>query len=140
MADECEGLGDEMKDIVEELRAQCRDHHGPAGECTSALEGDVRWRAAAEIESLRTTTWQPIATAPKDQGPVLLFCPGLAGHVADEVVVGTWRFDPNRRSLGFWVSDVGALDPGFADTGPWIEYHELQPQQWARLPGRPGKG
>ena len=129
-----------MKDIVDELRTQCRDHHGPAGEYTSAFEGDVRWRAAAEIESLRAATWHPIATAPKDQGPLLLFCPGLAGHVADEVVVGTWRFDPNRRSLGFWVSDVGALDPGFAETGPWIEYHELQPRQWARLPARPGKG
>jgi hypothetical protein len=128
-----------MKDIVEELRAQCREHHGAASENTNALEGDVRWRAAAEIESLRET-WQPIATAPKDEGPLLLFCPGLAGHVADEVVVGMWKFDPNRRSLGFWVSDVGALDTGFAETGPWIEYHELQPRQWARLPVRPGKG
>jgi hypothetical protein len=129
-----------MKDIVDELRAQCREQHGPTGDDTSVLAGDVRWRAAAEIESLRQTTWQPIETAPKDEGPILLFCPGLAGHVADEVVVGTWTFDPNRRSLGYWVSDVGALDPGFAETGPWIEYHELQPRLWARLPARPGKG
>jgi hypothetical protein len=41
---------------------------------------------------------------------------------------------------GYWVSDVGALDPGFAETGPWIEYRELQPRQWARLPARPGEG
>jgi len=129
-----------MKDIVDELRTQCQVQHGQTGASTGTLEGDVRWRAAAEIESLRQTPWQPIATAPKDEGPLLLFCPGLAGHVADEVVVGTWKFDPNRRSLGYWVSDVGALDTGFAETGPWIEYHELQPRQWARLPARPGKG
>lgn len=127
-----------MKDIVEELRTQCREHHALGGE-DGTLTGDLRWRAADEIESLRQTTWQPIETAPKDEGPVLLFCPGLAGHVADEIVVGTWRFDPNRRSLGFWVSDVGALDPGFAETGPWIEYRELQPRRWARLPARPGR-
>ena len=45
----------------------------------------VRWRAAAEIESLREATWRPIETAPKDEGPLLLFCPGLEGHVADEI-------------------------------------------------------
>ena len=132
-----------MKDIVDELRAQCRAHHGPAGEQTGALAGDVRWRAAEEIEQLRQgpqTHWRPIETAPKDEGPLLLFCPGLAGHVADEVVVGTWRFDANRRSLGYWVSDVGALDMGFAETGPWIEYPELHPQQGSRLPARPGNG
>lgn len=129
-----------MKDIVEELRAQCREQHGPTGGDTSVFAADLRWRAAAEIESLRQTTWLPIDTAPKDEGPLLLFCPGLAGHVADEVVVGVWRFDPNRRSLGYWVSDVGALDAGFAETGPWIEYHELKPRHWARLPARPGRG
>ena len=120
-----------MKDIVEELRAQCHEH-----------ESDARWQAAAEIERLRqalAATWQPMANAPKDEGPLLLFCPGLAGHVADEIVVGTWCFDANRRSLGYWVSDVGQLDPGFAETGPWIEYRELQPEQWTRLPGRPSK-
>ena len=129
-----------MKDIVDELRAECRKHLSPSGEFIADLAGDVRWRAADAIESLRQATWQPIETAPKDEGPFLLFCPGLAGHVADEVVVGTWKFDPNRRSLGYWVSDVGALDTGFAETGPWSEYHELQPRQWARLPARPGQG
>ena len=62
-----------MKDIVDELRAQCHEQHGPTGDDTSVLAGDVRWRAAAEIESLRPATWQPIETAPKDEGPVLLF-------------------------------------------------------------------
>lgn len=131
-----------MADIVDELRALCRAEHGVAGGVSEGLEGDVRWRAAAAIEALRQPpgeTWQPIATAPKDEGPLLLFCPGLAGNAADEVVVGTWRFDANRRSLGYWVSDVGVLDPGFAETGPWIEYSELHPTQWARLPARPGK-
>jgi hypothetical protein len=72
-------------------------------------------------------------TAPKDDVPVLLFVPRLAGHVAREVVVGVWRFDPNRRSFGYWVSDVGTLDGGFAETGPWIEYPELRPEKWAPL-------
>lgn len=123
-----------MTDIVEELRAQSRADHGPDAR---ALSADVRWRAAAEIERLRqasSTVWQPIETAPKDEGVLLLFCPGLAGKVADEIVVGIWRFDANRRSLGYWVSDVGVLDRGFAETGPWIEYPELQPKLWARLP------
>jgi hypothetical protein len=127
-----------MTDIVEELRAQCRADHGPHD---AASAQDVRWQAAAEIERLRqaSTAWQPIETAPKDEGLLLLFCPGLAGQVADEIVIGIWRFDANRRSLGYWVSDVGVLDPGFAETGPWIEYPELHPKLWARLP-RPTLG
>ena len=64
---------------------------------------------------------------------VLLFCPGLKGHVVHEIVVGAWRFDANRRTLGFWVSDVGHLDLGMAESGPWIEYPELHPERWAPL-------
>lgn len=136
-----------MTDIVEELRAQCRAAHGvpmdsgkPASDEAAAFAQDIRWRAAAEIELLRQASagvWQPIQTAPKDEGPLLLFCPGLSGKVADEVVVGIWKFDANRRSLGYWVSDVGILDPGFAETGPWIEYPELHPERWSRLPALP---
>jgi len=138
-----------MKDIAEELRAQCLESHelpvrddGPTDEEQALLDRDLRWRAAAEIDRLRrgpAIVWQPMQTAPKDRGPLLLFCPGLSGHVADEVVVGIWRFDPNRRTLGYWVSDVGALDRGFSETGPWIEYPELHPDYWAPLPERPVK-
>ncbi len=112
------------KDIVDELRAQ---------------SSDVAARAAAEIERLRRGfgVWQPMETAPKDDVPVLLYCPELKGYVAQEIVVGVWRFDANRRSFGYWVSDVGALDPGFGETGPWIEYLELHPRMWAPLPGCP---
>ena len=127
---------DEPKtDIVEELRAACRASH----EAPAALDGDVRWRAAAVIEQLRgaSTPWQPMHTAPKDEAPVLLYCPRLEGHVAREIVVGVWRFDANRRTFGYWVSDVGALDNGFSETGPWIEYQELQPELWAPLPAHP---
>ena len=123
-----------MTDIVEELRAR-----GLA----EASKDELLRRAAAEIDRLRrmlAIAWQPMQTCPKDEGPVLLFCPGLSGHVADEIVVGIWRFDPNRRPLGYWVSDVGTLDHGFAETGPWIEYHELHPERWARLPTLPAKG
>lgn len=96
----------------------------------------------AEIARLRrdlppVLAWQPMATAPKDEGPLLLFCPGLEGHVAREIVVGAWLFDANRRSFGYWTSDVGRLDLGFVETGPWIEYPELHPERWARLPPRP---
>ncbi len=118
-----------MTDIVEELRAQVREH---------ALLAE----AAAEIERLRqmvAAAWQPMATAPKDEGPLLLYCPGLEGHAAREIVVGTWMFDANRRSFGYWTSDVGRLDLGFVETGPWIEYPELHPERWARLPPVPGK-
>jgi hypothetical protein len=99
------------------------------------LERDPRWQAAAEIERLRDALagWQPMHTAPKDDVPVLLFVPRLSGHVAREVVVGVWRFDANRRAFGYWVSDVGTLDGGFAETGPWIEYPELKPEKWAPL-------
>jgi hypothetical protein len=119
-----------MKDIVEELRA-------------GAHEGDLLARAAAEIERLRQASaiaWQPMETVPKDEGPLLLYCPGLSGHVADEIVVGAWLFDANRRTFGYWTSDVGRLDLGFVETGPWIEYPELHPLRWARLPPRPGEG
>lgn len=132
-----------MTDIIDELRTQCRADHGPNAEETEALGRDVRWQAAAEIERLRQAlivVWQPIQTAPRDEGPLLLFCPGLAGHVADEIVVGAWRFDENRRALGYWVSDVGVLDAGFSETGPWIEYPELRPECWARLPRPPQAG
>jgi len=101
--------------------------------------GGYHEEAIERLRQAAAAAWEPMASAPKDEGPLLLFCPGLAGNVADEIVVGTWRFDANRRSLGYWVSDVGQLDPGFADTGPWIEYRELQPQRWARLPERPAK-
>ncbi|WP_421996985.1 hypothetical protein [Reyranella sp.] len=137
-------------DIVDELRAECLAAHdivadaaNPTEDERQLLDRDVRWRAAREIEALRhaaTAEWQPIATAPKDAAPVLLYCPSLKGHVADEIVVGVWRFDANRRSFGFWVSDVGVLDNGFAETGPWIEYHELHPEKWAPLPPRPASG
>ena len=106
-----------MTDIVEELRARAGEHLLLA-------------EAAAEIERLRATAaaaWQPMATAPKDEGPLLLYCPGLEGHAAREIVVGAWKFDANRRNLGF------------VETGPWIEYPELHPERWARLPPRPGK-
>lgn len=118
-----------MRDIVEELRGR-------------AHESDLLSRAAAEIEKLRRTSaivWQPMPTAPKDEGPLLLYCPGLSGHVADEIVVGAWLFDANRRSFGYWTSDVGRLDLGFVETGPWIEYPELHPERWARLPARPSE-
>jgi hypothetical protein len=136
-------------DLIDELRTECLALHrialrgdGPTDEQLRLLDRDIRWRAAAEIERLRAilaAVWQPMHTAPKDQR-VLLFCPGLAGNVADQVVVGMWRFDPNRRSLGFWVSDVGTLDGGFAETGPWIEYPELKPERWAPLIACPGAG
>ena len=135
----------ETADIVDELRDDClascsipKRPDGPSDEEAEMLDRDVRWRAAAEIEQLRTLAggWQPMHTAPKNE-PVLLFCPRLAGHVAREIVVGAWRFDPNRREMGYWVSDVGHLDNGFAETGPWIEYVELHPENWAPLPAQP---
>jgi len=137
-----------MSDLVEQLRAECLAAHdiptrpeGPTPDELSRLQGDARWRAADEIERLRCLTavgWQPIRTAPKDQR-VLLYCPGLSGNVADEIVIGMWKFDANRRSFGYWVSDVGTLDAGFAETGPWIEYPELKPEQWAPLLACPAK-
>ena len=75
------------------------------------------------MSEAKADIWQPIDTAPKDDVPVLLYCPGLKGHVAQEIVVGVWRFDANRRSFGYWVSDVGQLDPGFAETGPHGSRH-----------------
>ena len=131
-----------MKDIVEELRAACRALHNvavqskdPTDDELAVLASDLHWRAATEIERLRCATpvaWQAMDSAPKDQR-ILLYCPGLEGNVENEVVIGIWRFDPNRRPLGFWVSDVGSLDGGFAETGPWIEYPELKPEMWAPL-------
>ena len=138
-----------MSDLVAELRAQCLAAHdipsrpeGPTPDECRLLQRDPRWRAADEIEKLRhvsTPDWQPMSTAPRDRR-VLLYCPGLSGNVADEVVVGMWKFDPNRRTLGYWASDVGVLDGGFAETGPWIEYPELKPERWAPLLACPAKG
>ena len=137
-----------MTDLVEELRAECLKTHdfaarpeGPTAEELGVLKQDARWRAADEIEKLRCvaiTDWQPMSTAPKDRR-LLLYCPGLSGNVAQEVVVGMWTFDANRRSFGYWVSDVGTLDNGFAETGPWIEYPELKPERWAPLLACPVK-
>jgi hypothetical protein len=137
-----------VTDIIDELRAECLTScqlparpDGPSDEEAALLDRDVRWRAAAEIEQLRVAVagWQPIHTAPKDR-PILLFCPRLAGHAAKEIVVGTWQFDANRRTFGYWVSDVGHLDNGFAETGPWIEYLELHPEKWAPLLATPDSG
>ena len=60
-------------------------------------------------------------------------------RAAREIVVGVWRCDANRRTFGYWVSDVGHLDSGFAETGPWIEYTELHPEKWAPLLPPPDK-
>jgi hypothetical protein len=132
-----------MTDLTDELRAECllfcrlpTRPDGPTDEELAVLSKLVHWRAAAEIERLRchaAAAWQPMESAPKDGSRVLLFCPGLKGHVARDMVVGAWRFDANRRTLGFWVSDVGHLDQGMAESGPWIEYPELHPEQWAPL-------
>jgi hypothetical protein len=137
-----------MSDLVDELRAECLEAHdiparpeGPTADELGRLQRDARWRAADEIEKLRCRAivdWQPMGTAPKDRR-VLLFCPGLRGNVVDEVVVGMWKFDANRRAFGYWVSDVGSLDAGFAETGPWIEYPELKPERWAPLLDCPAK-
>jgi hypothetical protein len=137
-----------MSDLVEELRAECLAAHdiparpeGPTADELGVLQNDPRWRAADEIDRLRCQTivdWQPMTTAPKDRR-LLLYCPGLTGNVAQEVVVGMWTFDSNRRSFGYWVSDVGTLDNGFAETGPWIEYPELKPDRWAPLLACPVK-
>jgi hypothetical protein len=137
-----------MTDIIDELRAECLTScqlparpDGPSDEEAALLDRDVRWRAAAEIERLRAAAagWQPIHTAPKDR-QILLFCPHLSGPAAREIVFGTWRFDANRRTFGYWVSDVGRLDNGFAETGPWIEYAELHPEKWAPLLAPPDSG
>jgi hypothetical protein len=130
-------------DIVDELRAVSLASYqmpsrpdGPNADELAVLDRDVRWQAAAEIEQLRramTIAWRPMETAPKDDKPVLLYCPRLSGHAAKDIVVGVWRFDANRRTFGYWVSDVCHLDQGFAETGPWLEYVELRPQKWAPL-------
>ena len=44
---------------------------------------------------------------------------------------------PTAAAFGYWVSDVGQLDQGFAETGPWIEYCELHPKMWMPLPACP---
>lgn len=121
-------MSERRVDIVDELRGGAQPE-----------DENVRWRAAEEIERLRAASdvWQPMETAPKDDVPILLYCPDLQGHVAREIVVGAWRFDANRRTFGYWVSDVGALDAGFSETGPWIEYRELHPVMWAPLPACP---
>ena len=125
-----------MTDIVEELRAHCLASHqmparldGPNEEELRVLERDPRWQAAAEIERLRDALagWQPMHTAPKDDVPVLLSFP--ASRVMPPA--RSWSASGasmNRRSFGYWVSDVGMLDGGFAETGPWIEYPELRPR------------
>jgi hypothetical protein len=132
-----------MSDVTDDLRAACLldcqlpvRPDGPTEEELAVLSKHVHWRAADEIDRLRrraAAAWQPIESAPKDGTPVLLFCPGLNGHVAREIVIGTWRFDANRRTIGYWVSDVGHLDVGSAESGPWIEYPELHPEKWAPL-------
>jgi hypothetical protein len=140
-------MSERETDIVDELRALCLASigitprpEGPNDEELTRLGQDARWRAADEIERQRhaaSLAWQPMNTAPKDAMPVLLFCPHLKGHACREIVVGVWRFDPNRRTFGYWESDVGALDNGFAETGPWIEYSELHPERWSPLPAPP---
>jgi hypothetical protein len=132
-----------MTDLADELRAACLKQcglpirpDGPTAQELVILEREPPWRAANELDRLRShaaAAWQPLDSAPRDGTPVLLFCPGLTGNVVRDIVVGAWRFDPNRRTLGFWVSDVGHLDTGIAESGPWIEYPELQPQKWAPL-------
>src|SRR5947209_17431365 len=105
-----------MTDLIDELRAECLSHcrlpirpDGPTAAELAVLGQHVRWRAAAEIDRLRrsaTAAWQPMESAPKDGSPVLLFCPGLAGHVAKEIVVGACASTPTaaRSATGSAMS------------------------------------
>lgn len=90
--------------------------------------------------------WRPIASAPLDGGPLLLFCPGINDwnrpSGIGEMVVGIWEWDwfdsrRGKRDRGKWVSDVGDVDQGYESTGAYFERATLHPTHWMPLPPPP---
>jgi hypothetical protein len=66
-------------------------------------------------------TWQPIASAPTDGTPVLLYAPGMTSWNRKtgmpDIVVG--KAEPFNRGIA-WFCDVGDVDQGYESTGAYF--------------------
>ena len=94
------------------------------------------------------TTWQPIETAPLDDKPVLLFCPGITSwnrkNGMPDIVIGLWEnhshgvaYDGEPIQVGHWYGDIGDVDQGFNDSGAYFVHAPLRPTHWMPLPEPP---
>jgi hypothetical protein len=83
------------------------------------IESRDYWEAEARrLEVLLTADWQPIETAPKDGGNVMLWCVDLVGGNG-RVATGSWHYTYD---------------------GSWWDYHmeyTLNPTHWMPLPAPP---
>jgi len=84
--------------------------------------------------------WQPIETAPLNDEPVLLYCPGVKSwnrkDGMPDIVVGVWEWGWAGRD-GRWYSDIGDVDQGYESTGAYFVHEELSPTHWMPLPEPP---
>lgn len=87
-------------------------------------------------------SWQPIASAPKDGSPMLMYCPELNRRVdppelAANTIIGFW-LDASWRSIE--CEDFGCM--GSSQTG-WMssmEWIEINPTHWMPIPEPPKQG
>lgn len=80
------------------------------------------------------SNWQPIETAPVDEGfAALLFVPGINDwqrpSALPYMVVGAWEG-------GQWVSDMAEIE-GYESTGDYIVHPAVYPTHWMPLPAPP---
>jgi hypothetical protein len=79
--------------------------------------------------------WQPIETAPRDQGQILLYVPSLPGYPG---IPPNWKFNAHvivgRRSgsADHWQTDIERLD----EDEDWCVC-EVHPTHWMPLPWPP---
>ncbi len=90
-------------------------------ECESRWDCDETSRKLSELQE--STSWQPIATAPKDDARVLVYVPGEGIGVA-EYDGGDW--------LCAW-GDYEWVDRGAEE----VCLKTVRPTHWMRLPGAP---
>ena len=83
--------------------------------------------------------WKPIASAPKDEGPLLLWCPKIDQwnriDGMPNIVVGIWGV--TGWGGGDWYSDLGEIEGGYYEGDYSFEHTPITPTYWQYLPDDP---
>lgn len=88
--------------------------------------------------------WRPIACAPRDGSPILLFDPELVRNARmpqdrrvhnHRVVVGRWHVPEKKPKQSDWVTDIRSI--AHENEQAYWEADPVEPTHWAPLPAPP---